>query len=174
MDEYFDIESKQYLSELAQHINEMDRDAAEVLGIEHGIPLNTLVIYEILRPDSIGQSEVDISGIITLSALSGMGIFRSTENQALSLQETPRVDGNHAYASILVPTGNGNTFVQTTYSFKKENENWKLNFPSTLSMREKVMSQNRTRRGMTNVDFAIHYANSTDMREMEFSYRANY
>lgn len=172
--DHLDQSSKTYLQELTQYISAKDIIGAEVLGMQYDIPLSTLIIYENLKPDSAHVVDVDKDQIIALLLLTGQGPFRHLGNQQLKLDGKPKIVAEgKALASVLVPTSGSNTFVQTTYEFNPENDDWQLSLPSTFSLQERVMAQNRTRRGMTNIDYAIQYANSAP-ENLEFSYRVGY
>jgi len=76
----------------------------------------------------------------------GTGIFRHTKSLPVCIYDGATVRGNVAELNVVIPTGKAVLGIE--YIFHKENDVWKLNFPSTMRVVEKIYAQNQRSSGL--------------------------
>ena len=99
----------------------------------------------------------------------GVGVFRSSSEAPIKFREVTSVNEHTAKVLVGVPTGEG-AIMGTTYTFYFENGEWKLNFPSTMGLVEKIYAQGQKRSGLDEYEYAKYLNQRTD-EGMEFKYR---
>ncbi len=171
----FDEESHEYLKDLLQLAQEKNIAGAEFLGRRLNIPISTLVLYEYLQApgeesndstEELYQSETLLKFILQLTQV---GIFRTQAGTPLRFHELEYSNSSSAAATIAVPTGNG-PFILTTFQFHREGDEWKLNFPSTMGVMEKIYAQGQRASLQTSQEYARTIKAST-AETFNFKYR---
>lgn len=166
-DDFFDEDTKAYVSELTAAVRERDEGRAHLLGRKHEAPILTLIGYNALVNTFSGplteeaRAEVTEESIWTALKLMGMGVFRHRPDLPIKIHESPTVYGDAAQLFISVPTGH-NARLGSSYKYFREDDVWKLNYPSTLRAVEQVHAQVLRRNGGGLFDYARAQSNSVE------------
>lgn len=174
-EQYFTKLSLTYLQKLAETSNATDYSMAEKLGFEYGPQLVTMKMHgelniykNIIKPE---ENSLSLQDVLHLMQLNGTGILGMSLQNRLKFREVADVSGSKAQVKVSVATG-GKAKIISNYIFEKEDEKWKINLLSTLTMEEKVLKQNLRRSPLRN-DKAAFIVNhlSSPPQEMQFQYR---
>lgn len=176
--EYFSQNSLNYLKELIKISDTINYQTAQVLGFEYARELVTMKMHGEMSSykqvlSSPGKN-LTIDNVLLMMRFTGTGIIGMNVQKLIQFKEVDNISGDKAEVKVLVSTGDKNAKIVSTYIFKKEGEQWKLDLLSTLSLEEKLLKQNLRRSPFRN-DKAQFIANhiSSPPKEMQFQYRAN-
>jgi len=175
IEDYFDKDTHSYIDQLAECAKSGDVDKAYFIGKERDATISTLIIYYSLA----GTEEKPDTTVSDLSAtkefiwlyfmLDGTGVFRHAKDHPIRIYDGATVRGDVADLNVGIPTGN-NAVLGTNYVFNKEDEAWKLNFPSTMRVMEKIYVQNQRNSGLSFRDYAKQVSQQSG-GELQFKYR---
>jgi len=174
----FDEHTTQYFDDVLAAALEKNASRAEVIGAMNGIPISTLMLYDLLNgpEESVADSLEVVYASETMLRwalrINAFGVFRNTVENPIRVREVTSVNGSEAKVLVTVPTGSG-PIIGTTYLFNRENDDWKLNFVSTLRMMEKIHTQGQRSSGLTLMEYANTMNRKVD-QTTEFKYRQTY
>lgn len=175
-EKYLTNNSLKYLRELAKISDTTNYQVAQVMGFEYARELVTMKMHGEMssykRVFTAPGESLTVDNILLMMRLNGTGVIGMNTQNRLQFREVTNVSGNKAELEVLVSTGDKNAKIVSTYLFKKENEEWKLDLLSTLSLEEKLLKQTLRRSPLRN-NKAVFIANhlSSPPSEMQFQYR---
>ena len=168
--------SLDYLKELIEISDTIDYYTAQMMGFDNNRELVTMKMHgEMCSFNSVlttpGES-LTIDNVLMIMRLNGTGAIGMNAQKMLQFKEVTQVSGNDAEVQVLVATGDRNAKIVSTHLYRKENEVWKLDLLSTMSLEEKLLKQNLRKSPLRNdkTAFIINHLYSPP-EEMEFQYR---
>ncbi|MTB51161.1 hypothetical protein [Lewinella sp. W8] len=173
VDSLINQDSKLFLDGLLQAIIHRDSLTAGELGYRYGLPVTTLVWYENLKDrfaEELHADSVSYRSLLPYLMLGGEGIFRLMGVEQPQVNKVSTISTDLAQVDVNIPTGSGNVYIVTSYQFSKEDGLWKLDYPSSLRMKEKILEQERRRHKMEHSEFARLIAKEGE-GDLTFSYR---
>jgi len=175
-EKHFSQNSLNYLKEIAKISDTTNYQIAQVLGYEYSRELVTMKMHGEMSSykqvfSSPGEN-LTIDDILFMMQFNGTGIIGMNAQKMLQFKNVANVTSDRAEVQVLVATGDKKATIVSTYIFKQENEIWKLDLLSTLSLEEKLLKQTLRRSPFRN-DKAKFIANhlSSPPQEMQFQYR---
>ena len=169
----FDSESQAYFTRLAELATTTEEeDTKSDFCLRSGVPLTTRVLLQagelmvtLEEPDSYGPMN-----ILFNAEMLGFGYFDDTRLSHYRFVEVLQVQGKKAQVAVNVKAGQ-EVWAQSTYSFTEEEEKWKLNFLSSMSLMEKYLEAQRRKSGLPPRDFVMKMLLEGPQGDVRFRYR---
>ncbi|OAV43488.1 hypothetical protein [Lewinella sp. 4G2] len=161
--------SLQYLNTIIESARTDNETEMLHLGHSSERPLMTMMLFQQLvnelRIDSTSLDGVEAPDLLSAFTFLGTGPFQP----GLQLDDAMSTSSTTANLYVVVPTG-GKVSILSTYQYELEDGRWKVDFPSTLEVPEKVLNQSFKKSGLGIRTYVTRYLN-INPEEMEFRYR---
>lgn len=166
-----DKESIEYFTEMAKAAQNNDERKTRNFCDFYPNPFASRYLIQTLAMIDIGEESAPLTlpNVIAIASLADFGPVGIKNRKNYQFSEVLSSTGRTATTTINYRVV-ANTYVQSKVVFHKENEVWKINYPSTLSYFEKYLTKLYSQTGGTEREF-INGVIEKGGKGVEFQYR---